>query len=182
MVAEMIDRIDALDALLDDLLLFAETPSPRFREVSLDALLEEVVESLSGRFSADFFVHTQAALPTVRGDDNLLRIVFQNLLVNAAQATLGGGTVDITAAVEPPMLTISIAYEGPGFSTEARQALFRPFFTTKARGTGLGLPVARRLVELHGGCLTVDRGYASGARVLVKLPIAALPSGRSARE
>ena len=173
MVHEVIDRIDALDALLDDLLLFAETPQPQFSEVSLGPLLEDVIDSLRGRFTADFRVQAPTALPPVRGDERLLRVVFQNLLVNAAQATVDAGTVDVSVFVELPVVAVSIADEGPGFSVEARHSLFRPFFTTKSRGTGLGLPVARRLIALHGGRLEVDGGQASGARVLVTLPIAA---------
>lgn len=173
MVAEVTDRVDALDALLDDLLLFAETPRPQFSQVGLEALIQGVLDSLRGKFSAGFSLSTGSAMPPVRGDEELLKVVFQNLLVNAAQATPDRGTVVVTLHADALMVAISIADEGPGFSVEARRALFRPFFTTKARGTGLGLPVARRLIELHGGHLAIESGTEAGARVLVTLPIAA---------
>ena len=68
---------------------------------------------------------------------------------------------------------MTIADRGPGLSPEARDNLFRPFFTTKARGTGLGLATARRLIELHGGSITVDSVLGGGTTVTVTLPRAA---------
>jgi signal transduction histidine kinase len=65
---------------------------------------------------------------------------------------------------------VRIADRGPGMTPEARRNLFRPFFTTKARGTGLGLPTAKRLVELHGGSIDVESAPGAGTTVTVSLP------------
>ena len=140
--------------------------------VALEPVLNDVIHSLGERHAAEFRILAHPTLPLVRGDEALLRTVFLNLLTNAVHAGGDRGVVEISFATEPSRVSVSIADHGPGFSTAAREALFRPFFTTKARGTGLGLPTARRLVELHGGRLAIESG-ADGASVVVTLPSAA---------
>jgi signal transduction histidine kinase len=106
----------------------------------------------------------------VSGDAELLRIVFQNLLINAAQAVEGRGRLTVTFGGDDQSQYVRIADAGPGMLPEVRRNLFRPFFTTKARGTGLGLPTAKRLVELHGGSISVESALNAGTTVTVSLP------------
>jgi len=114
----------------------------------------------------------------VLGDPELLRIVFQNLLINAAQAVEGRGTLKVTVGGDDQTKSVRIADKGPGMSAEVRRNLFRPFFTTKSRGTGLGLPTAKRLVELHGGSIAVESTSGAGTTVTVSFP-AASPRARA---
>jgi signal transduction histidine kinase len=109
---------------------------------------------------------------SVVGDAELLRIAFQNLLLNAAQAMHGEGTATVRLTSEGHVQRIAVVDTGPGLSPEARGNLFRPFFTTKSRGTGLGLPTAKRLVELHGGSIEIDSRTGEGTTVTVTLPVA----------
>jgi two-component system sensor histidine kinase HydH len=116
------------------------------------------------------------------GDPELLRIVFQNLLLNAAQAMQGKGIVTVRLAAEGEIQRITVTDRGQGMSSEARANLFRPFFTTKSRGTGLGLPTAKRLIELHTGSIAVDSEPGRGTTVTVTLPasleVSTKPDGR----
>jgi signal transduction histidine kinase len=106
----------------------------------------------------------------VTGDATLLNIVFQNLLINAAQATQGRGVIRLTVAADNGWHRIEIGDEGPGIPVEIRANLFRPFRTTKARGTGLGMATAKRLIELHGGHIDVVCPPLGGTQITVQLP------------
>jgi signal transduction histidine kinase len=102
----------------------------------------------------------------------MLRVVFQNLLINGVHAMQGKGRIRV--AVEAGESTCQIAFTdaGPGIPSELREKIFTPFFTTKSRGSGLGLPTAKRLVEAHKGQLVIDCPPAGGTTVMVRLPIA----------
>ena len=97
-----------------------------------------------------------ASAPPVPADADMLRIVFQNLLINGAHAMQGNGTIRV--AVETVDATCQIAFidGGPGIPAEIRDKIFTPFFTTKSRGSGLGLPTAKRLIEAHQGQIAID--------------------------
>jgi two-component system sensor kinase FixL len=172
-VAEILDRLDALNDLLKDLLLFARPPKPRFAPVPLRLILESVVALLRKDPSVsdlDIVIDGDAA-PT-RCDADLLTIVFQNLLINAAQAMQGRGSVRLTIAGMDGWHEVRVKDSGPGVPVEIRGRLFRPFQTTKARGTGLGLTTALRIVELHGGTIAIDSPPGGGTTVIVRLPSA----------
>jgi two-component system sensor kinase FixL len=170
-ISEIISRIDALDALLKDLLLFARAPQPRMSAVDLATLIRLTTTFLGkDPIFASLDVELEGDSQTVNGDPELLRIVFQNLLINAAQAVEGRGTLKVTVQGDDQSKSVRIADQGPGMSAEVRRNLFRPFFTTKARGTGLGLPTAKRLVELHGGSITVESTPGTGTSITVSLP------------
>ena len=104
----------------------------------------------------------------------MLRIVFQNLLINGAHAMQGQGQdsrrrrqrATATARSRSPTA-------GPGIPPEIRDKIFTPFFTTKSRGSGLGLPTAKRLIEAHNGQITIDCPPAGGTTVTVRLPASA---------
>jgi signal transduction histidine kinase len=170
-IKEVLSRLDALNSLLNDLLLFGRTPAPRFAPVSLASLLKSTIDLLSTdpafkelRFDLD------AGAEPIVADLELLRIVFQNLLINAGQASSGRGTIRVRVTADRQSRCIRIADDGPGIPPETRGKLFKPFFTTKARGTGLGLSIAKRLVELHRGSIAVDCPPEGGTVVTVRLP------------
>jgi signal transduction histidine kinase len=98
-------------------------------------------------------------------------VVFQNILMNAAQAMDGQGHVDVTITHADGHCLVAIADQGPGMPEEVRAKAFDAFFTTKHRGTGLGLPIARRVVEAHGGKMVIDMPPTGGTTVSVELPM-----------
>src|SRR5262249_52802226 len=100
----------------------------------------------------------------------LLKIVFENLMVNAAQAMRGRGIIDVSVTSVADACQVSIADSGPGIPADAREKIFTPFFTTKARGSGLGLPTAKRLIEAHGGTIAIACPEGGGTTVTIVLP------------
>jgi signal transduction histidine kinase len=171
-VLEMIKRLDGLNARVNDLLLYAKPRTPRIEAVPLRPL----VEGSSALLNRD-----PALMPTaidVRGeslaclgDAELLREVVLNLLLNAAQAMEGRGTVQVAIAAGA-RATVDITDTGPGIPTDVASRIFEPFFTTKRAGTGLGLAIVRRLLELQNGEVSILSTTPAGTAIRVTLPLA----------
>jgi len=112
-----------------------------------------------------------ASLPAVRADRDHVKQVLLNLVVNALQAMGKGGTLTLDARAERDQVTIGVGDTGPGIPPEVLPRVFDPYFTTKPGGLGLGLTIARRIAEAHGGALTVESLPGRGTRFLLGLPI-----------
>ncbi len=174
-MTDIIARIDTLNHLMKDLLLFARPPQPRLAPLDISAVLATTVELLSRDAAhATVRVDITGSAPPVMADAELLKIVFTNLLVNSAQAMKGHGTVSVTVAVDDGMCLVVVSDTGPGIPPEVRGRLFTPFVTTKARGTGLGLSTVKRLVEAHSGRIQVESPETGGTRIRIHLPLANL--------
>jgi signal transduction histidine kinase len=171
---EIVARIDALDQMMKDLLLFARPPKPRRARTELVPL----VRTTAGLLGQDpslkgVDVEINGAAPPVLADPDMLRIVFQNLLINSAHAMHGKGRIDINlGAVDASTCQIAFIDSGPGIPVEIRDKIFTPFFTTKSRGSGLGLPTAKRLIEAHDGQIAVDCPPEGGTHIVIRLPAA----------
>jgi two-component system sensor kinase FixL len=180
---EIIDRIDALNDLMKDLLLFSRPPSPRLTPVDVIALVQATADLLSADSAVSGVrIAVAGSAPPILADAELLRIVFMNLLVNAAQAIEGHGTIQVFVERHDDMCRIVFRDDGPGIPADVQSRIFTPFFTTKARGTGLGLSTARRLVEAHAGQISVDCPPQGGTVVTVQLPVSAATSSVSAAD
>ena len=118
-------------------------------------------------------------LPLVHGDAEQLEQVLLNLLLNATQAMPEGGVVDIGASWVDGALEVSVSDTGPGIPKASRANLFEPFFTTKANGVGLGLSLAKKIVEQHRGSITLKDRKGAGTTVAIRLPTLQ-PAGTSA--
>jgi two-component system sensor kinase FixL len=171
-LTEIVARIDALDQMMKDLLLFARPPKPKRIPIDLVPLVKTTVSLLSADPALrDLEVEIEGAAPPVPADAEMLRIVFQNLLINGAHAMQGKGRIRV--AVEPVDTTCEIAFVdgGPGIPPEIREKVFTPFFTTKSRGSGLGLPTVKRFVEAHNGQIAIECPPAGGTTVVIRLPM-----------
>ncbi len=166
------ERLDALNELLEDLLLFARPKEPRTAPADVRLLVETTVGLLKKDPGlAGVEVHVHGDSPTILADAEQLRRVFLNLLINAGQAMGGRGRVEVTIAARNGRCEVIVQDEGPGIPPDVLERVFEPFFTTKHRGTGLGLPTARRIVERHGGTLELASWPGTGTRVVVSLPL-----------
>lgn len=103
-------------------------------------------------------------------DENLLRQALLNLLINAQQATPAGGTITMRCVEENNAIVVSVSDTGAGIAPEARERIFRPFFSTKQGGTGLGLSLTQRIIQEHGGTLTFESEIGKGTTFVVRLP------------
>ncbi|HZP49053.1 MAG TPA: ATP-binding protein [Vicinamibacterales bacterium] len=172
-IVDIIARLDALNGIVQDLLLYARPRAPKREAVDLRSLIENTSELLrkDPAIAATMFNISGRPEP-VLGDPEQLRIVFQNLLMNAAQAMGGSGAIDVSLRLDPQGCRISIRDHGPGMPPEVRAKAFDAFFTTKHRGTGLGLPIARRVVEAHGGVIDIAPADGGGTVVSIQIPTA----------
>jgi signal transduction histidine kinase len=108
---------------------------------------------------------------TVEGDPARLRQVLLNLAKNGAEAAGPGGWVDLSLAVEGAEARVTVCDSGPGLTQEAREHLFELFFTTKPKGTGLGLAVSKAIARAHGGELEQGASALGGACFRLRLPL-----------
>jgi signal transduction histidine kinase len=172
-VTEIVARIDALDKMMKDLLLFARPPKPKRTPIDLVPLVKTTASLLSADpILRDVDIDIEGTAPPVSADADMLRVVFQNLLINSAHAMQGKGRIRV--AVEPVDTTCEIAFVdgGPGIPPEIREKIFTPFFTTKSRGSGLGLPTVKRFIEAHNGQVAIDCPPTGGTTVVIRLPMA----------
>lgn len=170
-IGDIIARLDALNLIVQDLLLFARPRSPRHERIDLRSLLDSTIDLL--RRDPAFTgvtVDIDGNPGPISADPELLRIVFQNVLLNAAQAMGGHGVIDIGLAATDGAARVAVRDHGPGMPVDVREKAFEAFFTTKHRGTGLGLPIARRVVESHGGQIAIDAPEGGGTRLVIELP------------
>jgi PAS domain S-box-containing protein len=170
---EIVSRIDALNALMKDLLMFARPPQPKTSPVELHGLIKSTADLLTADPALkDIRVEVEGSAPAVLGDADLLKIVFVNLLVNGAHAMNNAGTLRVAIESHGHAAEVAVRDTGPGIPEDVRARIFTPFFTTKSRGSGLGLPTAKRLVEAHQGTIAIDCPATGGTTVRVQLPTA----------
>jgi PAS domain S-box-containing protein len=171
--ADAIKRIDTLNEIVQDLLLFARPRQPVMQQhVAVGPWLNETIALLKEdpRFRG-VRIHVDVSPgETLEADPEQLKLVLLNLLINSAQAMEGQGEITVRARLVPGWHELRIIDQGAGIPAEVRDHLFEPFFTTKHRGTGLGLPTARRILEGHGGSITLECPSGGGTVAVVRLP------------
>jgi two-component system, LuxR family, sensor kinase FixL len=174
-ITDIIARIDTLNQLVKDLLLFARPPQPQLLPLDVSLVLEATAALLrQDAAHAGMHVTITGQAPPVMADAELLKIVFINLFVNSSQAMKGHGDVGVTVAAGDGSCLIVVTDTGPGIPAAARERLFTPFFTTKSRGTGLGLSTVKRLLEAHHGSIELESAETGGTRATIRLPLAKL--------
>ena len=170
-VGDIVQRLDSLNDIVQDLLVFARPREPKLGPVSVAELLESTAALLrKDPVHAGAQVSISGDRPTIHADAEQLQIVMLNLLLNAAQAAGSAGQVRVSVSAQNGMCRIAVADSGPGIPPDIRERIFEPFFTTKHRGTGLGLPTAKRVIERHHGEIEVTCPEAGGTIVTVSLP------------
>jgi PAS domain S-box-containing protein len=176
-VEDVLHRLDALSAMMTDLLLFARPPKPRLVPVDVAALTESLLSFLRMDPAwREVDCRIEGTPPPVTADAELLKVALQNLLINALQAMGGRGRLSIVLSEAAAGVQIDVVDSGPGIPPEAQSRLFTPFFTTKARGTGLGLPTAKRIAEAHRGEIRVVETGPRGTILRLTLPASPVPS------
>lgn len=172
-ITEILARLDGLNDLIQDLLVFARPPAPKPVRTDVRRLVESVAALLKRDPAfGSLEVEIAGTAPPALADANLVTISLQNLLINAGQAQSGRGTIRVTLRPVPNAVQIEIADEGPGLPAAIRADLYRPFKTTKARGTGLGMATAKRLIDSQGGSIAVACPLTGGTVVTLTLPSA----------
>jgi len=173
MMKEIVTRIDSLNEMMKDLLLFARPPQPRPTPTEIVPLVQMTANLLTQDPALQGLqVDVDGSSPAIPADPEMLKIVFQNLIVNGAHAMGGRGRIRVDIRTVDTVCLIAFTDHGPGIPPEVRDKIFTPFFTTKSKGSGLGLPTAKRLIEAQNGQISIECPPAGGTTVTVTLPAA----------
>ena len=177
------------DRIVQDMLMFARPCELRREPLAVRALLSETATLLAQDPQMSSLQIIMNGSADISGDREMLHVVFQNVLMNAAQAMEGRGQIDIAITEHDGYCHTDVVDQGAGMPEEVREKVFDAFFTTKHRGTGLGLPIARRIVESHGGSMQITVTPERGTTVSIVLPAGAIverytpsPEGRTPRK
>jgi PAS domain S-box-containing protein len=173
---QVIERsVDHLASIVAELSDFARPKELNRKELSINELLDELSPMVADRLSAKSVrVERQFENDLPRGhfDGTELKKLFLNLIINAVDASEPGGVVEIRTRFNGSHeIIIDIADRGQGMDEETRRRLFEPFYTTKEKGTGLGMAISKKIVELHKGDLLISSKEGEGTTATVKLPI-----------
>jgi PAS domain S-box-containing protein len=171
-MAMILGEIERVNRILEDILSVAR---PFQLKLSLQAV-PDITEHVLHRYQASIekkAIHVvrryAPSLPRVLVDRQRMEQAFTNLVLNAVEVMPTGGALGISLNANECWLIITVSDSGPGISLDVQRRIFEPFFTTKARGTGLGLAVAQRVIEEHGGTIEVSSEMGRGTRFTVRL-------------
>lgn len=168
-------EIRRLDRVVQGFLRFIRPEELRLKLLDLNALLKDLValvETEWQREGIQFTFHFDATLPLMAVDEELLRQAFLNILLNACQAMPTGGTVYIsTEREEWEFVKVSIADTGVGIPPEDIGKIFQLYYTTKSGGSGIGLSLVYRIVQMHDGSIEVLSEVGQGTTMVVRLPV-----------
>ncbi len=166
----IIDQIEVLSRIAAEFSSFAKMPESKFERLNIDELLKETI-NLFREVQGINFVHTSpSSTAMIVADRDQLRGVFINIIRNAIQAIQGSGSITTRTSLEKHLCVIKISDTGPGISEEIRTKIFEPNFSTKTEGMGLGLAIARRVVEDHGGTISCSSERGKGTTFEIRLP------------
>jgi signal transduction histidine kinase len=173
-------EIARLELLMRSFLDFARPPKPKMESVDVNALLDSALTFYSGsdRRTAEGgpatdMVKEFGKLPRTGADPMQLHQVFLNLVINAVDAMPEGGTLSVRTSfdAEDRIVQVEIADTGHGIEPKHAEKIFQPFFTTKPKGTGLGLPICRQLIEQHGGTIVATENPGGGTCFRIRIPL-----------
>ena len=166
-------EVRRLNAIVEQFIALARPLPLTLDRVDAGELLHELaalMEPEAKKAGVELRLAVPAALPAVTADRDHVKQVLLNLVVNALQAMAAGGTLGLEARADRERVTLVVADTGPGIPPDALPRVFDPYFTTKAGGLGLGLTIARRIAEAHGGALEAESRPGQGTRFLLSLP------------
>ena len=176
-LGEVIDQVKRLDKTVNDLLFFGKPSLPELTWVDINTILTTTLKFASqhrGGVNIEKRIELQSDLPPVYADDKQMQQVFLNIVLNAYQAMPSGGMLGITSSLaildDIEYVRVDISNTGLGIPPQILEKIFTPFYTTKAQGTGLGLPICNKLVKLHKGNIRVISDDTSGTVFTVELP------------
>ncbi len=170
--------VQSMRSLVDQFSSLAEFPNARPRPADLNTIVENTLSLFAGRLQNVAVVRSLTpGLPLVMADPEAIKRALSNLIDNAAEAMQVSLLREIHIETRrsdqsPGMLELVVADSGPGVTDEMRERLFLPYFSTKSRGTGLGLTIAAKIMADHQGSIRVEKNSPSGARFLLELPLA----------
>jgi signal transduction histidine kinase len=175
LVDKIVDTINHLNSRVEQILGFARPVKLDLRRGNLSQMVNDVLELLRPQLTANK-VEVRLSLNEQAGhgmfDESSLRGALMNVILNAIEAMPQGGTLSISNDRAFDMLRLEVADTGRGIAEDEAKKIFEPFYTTKAQGLGLGMPYARKIVEQHGGRISLSSQPGRGATISIALPAA----------
>lgn len=179
-VRQVLEQIARLDKTSTDLLFFGRPGKPEFTYVDINELVKKTLFFVTQHPEARNIHRVKELtrdLPSVGVDEKQIQQVLFNVIINAVQAMREGGTLTIQTEVvfrdDGSFVRIRIGDTGKGIPADELEKIFVPFYTTKTQGTGLGLPICRKLVSQNGGTITVESRPGEGTTFIIDLPVVA---------
>lgn len=165
------DQIDTLARIATEFSNFARMPERKFERVDVHKLLKETIQLFSSVEGIEIYSIFYDTAPTLVADADELRRVFINLMRNSVQAMERGGKISVETAVSRGICTVRITDTGAGIPQVLQARVFQPNFSTKTDGTGLGLAMARKVVEDLNGAISLSSVPGKGTTIEIKLPL-----------
>ncbi len=171
-VEKVLEQVRRIDGTVRDLLTYARPKAAKLARTDLHEVIDNAlgVVVLFPQIRINVVRHFQTGLPEAMVDPQQFGQVLSNLLINAIQAMPDGGTLTVSTFSDPKGIQVSVRDSGKGIPKSKLDRIFDPFYTTKTRGTGLGLPICRRVVEAHHGRISASSRSGQGAEFSIQLP------------
>ncbi|WHY02186.1 ATP-binding protein [Neobacillus sp. DY30] len=164
-----------IDSIINEFLILAKPQETKYLDKDICQIMRETIDLLSAQavlYNVQFYTHYEEQLPHVYCEPNQLKKVFINLIKNAIEVMPNGGEITIAInSIKDQFIQISIRDEGMGIPVDKIKKLGEPFYTTKEKGTGLGLMVSYRIIEEHNGSIEVDSEEGIGTLFKIKIPL-----------
>lgn len=170
---QVVSEVNLIKGLLSNMLEFARPKPPQLSATDLNETIAMALNITPGVIKGETTVHWEKDkdIPLLQADQDQLRQVFLNLFINAEAAMGKGGSIFITTDKTAKKIILTIQDTGPGIAKDDLMNIFQPFFSTKAKGSGLGLATCKTLISLHNGAITAANSPDGGAIFTITLPL-----------
>jgi signal transduction histidine kinase len=169
----IVEESERLNNIITDFLNFARPREPNLSACKVEEIIDKNITYLANQLTENRYKVDKRLgdnLPEIMADSEMLYQAFLNIFINAMQAMPDGGKISVNIFSVNGSVAVQIEDDGNGIENEIMEKIWDPFFTTKEKGTGLGLGIVKNLVEAHGGNLNIENLPERGARVTILLP------------
>jgi len=170
----IVEEVRRLNRILSEFLEFARPRVPKLTSCNIAGVIDKVLTFLKPNLEDKNIgvIKDYRSFPFIEADPELLYRAFLNIVINAIQALPPGGEIKVTVDENRPQRGVTIIFSdnGPGIPEDTLNQVFKPFFTTKEKGSGLGLPIVKNIIENHGGEVKIESEEGKGTKVIIFLP------------
>ncbi len=170
----IIRQASRVNQVASDLLSMSRPQALRPTDININAVLEQALDAVCGQIRGqgiEVISRLDSHVPVIHADEMQIEQAMQNIIRNAIEAMPDSGVLTVASEYKDGHVVVAIEDTGPGIPEENKKKIFRSFFTTKTRGTGLGLTIVQNVLKNHGGDIRIEQSKTGGARVLVRLPV-----------
>ena len=168
------EETERINRVIDNFLQFARTPKMKKEKTNIVDVLDRTLRLVSDTMvknNIEVVKDYTGSIPTVRIDPFQFQQVFLNLILNSVEAMPKGGKLKISARLKNKKAEILFSDTGSGIPKKLRDKIFEPFYTTREHGTGLGLAISYKIIESHGGRITLESRVGRGSTFKISFPL-----------